>query len=101
MALAVGADIMGLGLVLASGDSCFLGMLGGCNELGSQNRNAILSTVHYVNEMNARLKEAAGTIDNKFFVLGEEINDMKTTTTRYYNCSKRKFLNYPWADVGN
>ena len=77
MALGVGAGIMGLGLGLASGDSCFLGILGGCNELGSENRNAVLSTVHYVNEMNARWKEAAGTIDNKFFVLGEEINDMK------------------------
>ena len=69
MALGVGAGIMGLRLGLASGDSCFLGILGGCNELGSQNRNAIPSTVHYVNEMNVRWKEAAGTIDNKFFVL--------------------------------
>ena len=77
MALGVGAGIMGVGLGLASGDSCFLGILGGCIELGSENRNAILSTVHYVNGMNARWKEADGTIDNKFFVLGEEINDMK------------------------
>ena len=77
MALDVGAGIMGLGLGLASGESCFLGILGGCNKLGSQNRNAILSTVNYVNNMNMKWKEATGTIDNNLFILGEEINDMK------------------------
>ena len=77
VSLGIGAGIMGLGLGLASGESCFLGILGGCNKLGSQNRNAILSNVNYVNNMNMKWKEATGTIDNNFLVLGDEINDMK------------------------
>ena len=55
-------------------------MFGGCNQIGKQNRNAILDSISHMNQIQQEWATVHNSTNEKFFIVGKERRDLRKAT---------------------